>query len=66
MNFLDLPYPGQVNRSIALRQDAARAISQMEALCRVSEAGPERAAQLGAFFQACADACTALVPAEGS
>ncbi len=64
MNYANLPSPGVVNGGFELRMKCARAISSVEILAAAGTAnGAARANGLAAFFDACADACRASVPA---
>lgn len=56
----NLPSPGILNNSQALRHEAAHAISRAEINAQLSP-DSDTAADLLVFFNACAAACTAII-----
>ena len=61
MQATNLPTPGTLSNGICLRSEAAKAISSLQiAAARTPGGKAAGAAQLEAFFTACAAACTAL------
>lgn len=58
-----LPSPGEYVNSQRLRVEAAKAISHAEIIQDLHGGATDSTNQLKAFFQACADAIPASVPA---
>ena len=62
MKTTDVPTPGPVSNSFALRAEVVKALSTAQVQSRISPSS-KTAQTLGEFFRACAELCEAMRPA---